>query len=104
MKSHIIALAALAAIGFSAAALAEDGPKAMTDAEMDGITAGVLAYQITVDLQTKSLDLHKEIIVPNVLGTAATASTGGGGESAPYGIGMVQTDQIDRLPCGSHCP
>jgi len=37
MKSHIIALAA---IGFSGTALAGDGPKAMTDAEMDAVTAG----------------------------------------------------------------
>jgi hypothetical protein len=46
MKSHCFALAALAAIGFSGLAFAEDGtwttttgPAAMSDAEMDGVTA-----------------------------------------------------------------
>ncbi len=43
MTKTIFALAALAAIGFSGAAFAEEAttPKAMTDAEMDGVTAGI---------------------------------------------------------------
>ena len=46
MKKLAIAFAGLAAIGFSGAAFAEEatttttGPAAMTDAEMDGVTAG----------------------------------------------------------------
>ncbi len=43
MKSLAIAFAGLAAIGFSGAAFADEatkGPAAMTDAEMDGVTAG----------------------------------------------------------------
>ncbi len=43
MKKLAIALAGLAAIGFSGAAFAEEattGPAAMTDAEMDKVTAG----------------------------------------------------------------
>ena len=42
MKKLAIAFAGLAAIGFSGAAFAEEattGPAAMTDAEMDGVTA-----------------------------------------------------------------
>ena len=44
MKSYVFALAALAAIGFSGAAFAGDAataPKAMSDSEMDKVTAGV---------------------------------------------------------------
>ena len=50
MQKLVIALAALAAIGFSGAAFAEEattgawttttGPATMTDSEMDGVTAG----------------------------------------------------------------
>ena len=44
MKSYVLALAALAAIGFAGAAFAEDGktsaPTAMSDAQMDQVTAG----------------------------------------------------------------
>jgi hypothetical protein len=44
MKNHILALAALAAIGFSGAALAGEvkssGPVQMTDEQMDQVTAG----------------------------------------------------------------
>jgi hypothetical protein len=49
MKAHVLALAALAAIGSSGAAFAEDGrwststttaPQVMTDSDMDRITAG----------------------------------------------------------------
>ena len=47
MKSHIIALAALAAIGFSGVAFGGEanrdkakGPVAMSDSEMDKVTAG----------------------------------------------------------------
>jgi len=48
MKSHILAFAAMAAIGFSGSAFAEDAagaktagaPTAMTDSEMDNVTAG----------------------------------------------------------------
>jgi hypothetical protein len=44
MKHHILALAALAVMGFSGVAFAEDGkataPKAMSDSEMDQVTAG----------------------------------------------------------------
>ena len=44
MKSHVLALAALAAIGFAGAASAENAttataPKAMSDSEMDNVTA-----------------------------------------------------------------
>jgi hypothetical protein len=48
MKKPMFALAALAAIGFAGAAFAEDattgattGPAAMSDADMDRVTAGV---------------------------------------------------------------
>jgi hypothetical protein len=51
MQKLVIALAASAAIGFSGAAFAEEattgtwttttGPAAMTDSEMDGVTAGL---------------------------------------------------------------
>lgn len=47
MKNYCFALAALAAIGFTGTALAQDGtrttttgPAAMSDAEMDRVTAG----------------------------------------------------------------
>ena len=42
MKSYMLALAALAAIGFAGGAYAGEltAPKAMTDAEMDKVTAG----------------------------------------------------------------
>jgi hypothetical protein len=42
MKSYCLALAALAAIGFAGAAYAGDAtaPKAMSDSEMDKVTAG----------------------------------------------------------------
>jgi len=51
MKSQIIALAALAAIGFSGVAFAGEatttGPAAMSDAEMDGATAGAMPNSIS---------------------------------------------------------
>ena len=48
MKKSVLALAALAAIGFSGAAFAEEatkgssttGPAVMSDSDMDGVTAG----------------------------------------------------------------
>jgi hypothetical protein len=46
MKSHVLALAALASIGFSGAAYAGEatavakGPATMSDADMDRVTAG----------------------------------------------------------------
>lgn len=46
MKSYVLGLAALAAIGFAGAAYAGDvtPPKAMTDSEMDKVTAGAALY------------------------------------------------------------
>jgi hypothetical protein len=87
MKSHIIALAALAAIGFSGAAFAEDAtpgagsakatpvtaPTVMSDSEMDKVTAGVGQGNYTAWHDT----------------------TGPGGINAQHGeIGLVRTDAL----------
>jgi hypothetical protein len=51
MKYHVLALVALAAVGFSGAAFAEDatattGPVTMTDSELDGVAAGTTGQGI----------------------------------------------------------
>jgi hypothetical protein len=70
MKSHVLALAALAAIGFSGAAFAGEatqpgratGPVTMSDSELDSTYAGVVAnrtIQVTTAGAPESGQFHQ---------------------------------------------
>ena len=72
MKSHVLGLAALAAIGFSGAAFAGEatqqgktaGPVAMSDSELDKVTAGttfidVLATGRRITIEQTTLDARQ---------------------------------------------
>jgi hypothetical protein len=70
MKTYCFALAALAAIGFSGAALAGEAAhpgKAMSDTELDKVTAGDVPTStaaISLDFNTKRpVDIPIELIV-----------------------------------------
>jgi hypothetical protein len=63
MRKCALALAALAAVGFSVTAFAEDGPRAMTDAEMDQVAAGVV---IISGLTALGQNLHTVEVPPTI--------------------------------------
>ena len=74
MKKSVLALAALAAVGFSGAAFAEDattgtwstvtGPAAMTDSEMDKVTAGAEPLVKGMGVETAASASGKEFNSP----------------------------------------
>jgi hypothetical protein len=72
MKSHVLALAALAAVGLSGAAYAGDAksvtkaPVAMSDAEMDAVTAGKVSFRVITF--TKRVDTSSANLQPTTTG------------------------------------
>ena len=94
MKKLAIALAGLAAIGFSGAAFADEattGPAAMTDSEMDGVTAAghvtimgegrLTAGQASVD---KANPMQNKGLPPSLKGFRTSNSTSPANPPSPF--------------------
>jgi hypothetical protein len=101
MKKCVLGLAALAAIGFAGAAYAGDAtaPKAMSDSEMDKVTAGSVvtgtpSTRLVVDNgQTTRVVIAGKFSISNLNGPGAftLGTSGNGSVSTRAGGGLVLT-------------